>query len=136
MKLTKRNRAYLRKHAKFLYALTDELNRCFTMGYYARDCEDRWLEPCNVRECGTIMCALGYAAIVFPHIAKKHDTWWRFCTDVFGFGELRSEEWDFLFSMNWTDRDNTTSGAADRITYFLKHGVPDDCWNPEVYQTS
>ena len=135
MKLTKRNRANLRKLAKYLYALDGELNRSFNMEYFARDCAGMGLDPCNTRECGTVVCALGYAAIVFPRIAKKHARWSRFCFDVFGFDEVKSIYiWNFLFSGGWTSIDNTTSGAANRIIYFLKHGVPDDKWNPEVYR--
>ena len=114
MKLTKRNRAYLRKHAKYLYALTDESK--FDMSSYST-------------------CALGYAAVVFPRIAKRNDSWWAFCIDVFGLTRF-SEEWDFLFSAKWTGIDNTITGAADRIIYVLKHGVPEDNWNPEVYRSA
>jgi len=114
MKLTKRHRANLRKHAKYLYALDDESK--FDMSSYST-------------------CALGYAAVVFPRIAKKHADWWAFCIDVFGLTRF-SEEWMFLFSGRWTEIDNTASGAADRIIYFLKHGVPEDRLNPEVYRSA
>ena len=144
MKLTKRNRANLRKLAKYLYALDGELNRSFNMEYYARDCEGMSVKPCDTPECGTVVCALGYAAVVFPRIAKKHNHWWEFCFDVFGFcfdvfgldGLEGGYIWNFLFSYRWTYIDNTITGAADRITYFLKHGIPDDCWNPEVYRSA
>jgi len=90
---------------------------------------------CDVRDCGSVMCSLGYAALCFPRIAGMHDKWNEFCNDVFGIvsGDI---EWEFLFGTEWTYIDNTITGAADRIIYFLKHGIPDGCWNPEVYQTS
>ena len=136
MKLTKRHRANLRKHAKYLYALTD--NSKFDMGRIALDSHRNEIRSvCDIARCGTVMCSLGYAALSFPLKAGVHDNWEEFCRDIFGIGPYENGlAWDFLFSEDWVDIDNTITGAADRIIYFLKHGIPDDCWNPEVYQTS
>ena len=132
MKLTKRHRANLRKHAKYLYALPD--NSKFDMKQIALDGHGFYINyACDVHECGAVMCSIGYAALCFPRIAKKHTDWVNFCYDVFGM-EHFSEGWDFLFSAKWSRIDNTITGAADRITYFLKYGVPSDNWNPEVYR--
>ena len=116
MKLTKRHRANLRKQAKYLYALTDESK--FDMSSYST-------------------CVIGHAGIVFPRIAKRNggQQYRLFCEDVFGI-RLYSPAWLFLFSIRWICIDNTASGAADRIIYFLKHGVTDDSWNPEVYRSA
>ena len=136
MKLTKRHRANLRKHAKFLYALDD--NSKFDMEYVALDANGRLIDRiCDVRKCGSVMCSIGYAMLGFPRIAAKHDDWEEFCQDIFGVrdrGDRRA--WRFLFSEDWVGTDNTITGAADRITYFLKHGVPEDRWNPEVYRSA
>jgi len=82
------------------------------------------------------MCSLGYAALCFPRIAKKYrGDWGGFCKEIFGICINEDyNEWFFLFGARWSQIDNTITGAADRITYFLKYGVPDDCWNPEVYR--
>ena len=134
MKLTKRHRANLRKHAKYLYALPD--NSKFDMKQIALDDHGyRVRSVCDVHDCGTVMCSLGYAALGFPRIARVHNNWSEFCRDVFGI-DSRDIEWDFLFSAKWTGIDNTITGAADRIIYVLKHGVPEDNWNPEVYRSA
>ena len=136
MKPTRRQRANLRKHANYLYALPNESK--FDMRNLALDYRGDQIEDVSdVKVCGTIMCSLGYAALCFPRIARRNDSWDEFCLDIFGMEPFHNwQAWDFLFSMNWTDRDNTITGAADRIIYFLEKGVPLDNWNPEVYQTS
>jgi len=136
IKLTKRHRANLRKHDKFLR--NQAVQSKFDMQYLAVDYRgDKIEDVSDVCVCGTVMCSLGYAALCFPRIARQHDNWDEFCQDIFGMEPYKGWlVWDFLFNGKWTRIDNTITGAADRIDYFLKHGVPVDRWNPEVYRSA
>lgn len=86
-------------------------------------------------ECGTAGCAFGVAAQLWPNapgvepllagngyeVTSPND----FMHDRFGVSAM-DEHWMWLFSGGWTNRDNTPEGAAARIRWFLKHGIPED----------
>ena len=136
MKLTKRHRANLRKHAKYLRSRYDKSQFDMRLFQRSNPVSNR-LDNLSANICGAVLCVIGLAALTFPRVAKKHKDWLKFCEDIFGIDSYKNrEEWQFLFESRWVFIDNTITGAADRIDYFLKHGVPDDCWNPEVYQTN
>lgn len=40
--------------------------------------------------------------------------------------EFLSDEWLFLFSFIWSYVDNTPTGAAKRIRYFVENGLPNN----------
>ncbi len=40
------------------------------------------------------------------------------------------QEWEWCFDSEWYYFDNTPEGAADRIEYMLKYGVPSDFETP------
>ena len=81
-------------------------------------------------ECGAVACAVGHA----PHAGikpRKTEDWIEYCLRVFGcrLNHKNSELFLWLFDCDWTNTDNTPKGAAKRIIYFLKHGIPDTADN-------
>jgi len=81
----------------------------------------------TAHECGSVGCVIGHCTILderplpmnrFDNI--DFDAW------SFDFTGLKpnSDEWDYLFSSDWETIDNTPTGAAKRIRYFLKNGLP------------
>jgi len=103
-------------------------------------------------DCGTAACAIGHA----PTLAqvdsefrptkrkitmtnpwtkeettfKEPESWTAYTYRVFGLEEF-SREWYWCFGPNWSNVDNTPVGAAKRIMYFIKNGVPDD-WKEDA----
>ena len=78
-------------------------------------------------ECGTAACAVGYAAILFKRTA--YDGYFMLSKELFGLDVMKSpdnEIWSWLFSGAWTLADNTKEGAAARIRWFLRNGLPAD----------
>lgn len=79
-------------------------------------------DHCNSDNCGTVGCAAGHG----PHagIAKFHyEPWSQYIDRVFT-REYNAQKW--LFSSYWKFTDNTARGAAARIDWYLKRGVPVD----------
>ena len=79
-------------------------------------------------ECGTVCCAVGYSAVIFPEKLKEFlkthlDPDWMDYGD-YVFGNL-GIGWDWLFSGSWSAVDNTPKGAAKRIRDYVKNGVPE-----------
>ena len=75
-------------------------------------------------ECGTIGCACGHG----PSLGiTKYDSegWTRYAAPAFGVSEAHAA-WYWLFAASWADIDNTPRGAAARIRYVLKHGIPEN----------
>jgi len=73
--------------------------------------------------CGAVACVLGHAtSIVEP--AKGDKDWDSYGERVFGL-RFCDIEWEWLFSSEWSEYDNSLEGAVFRIDYYLKHGVPD-----------
>lgn len=86
----------------------------------------------HVAECGTAACAAGHGpkAGVSP---IEGETWYAysrraFCDDI-GCEDIGITPWDWCFSANWTDVDNSAHGAADRMEYMLDNGIPDNAGN-------
>lgn len=79
--------------------------------------------------CGTVACAIGHgptAGMLFQpeHFYPDNRPDFRaYATATFG-TPAWSDEYDWMFSPGWSRYDNTASGAAARIRYFLEHGVP------------
>jgi hypothetical protein len=71
--------------------------------------------------CGTVGCALGHAP--YAGIAKHTgEDWDEYCNRQF---DVYSELWRAFFSSNWVEVDNTPRGAAKRILFCLKNGIPE-----------
>ena len=72
--------------------------------------------------CGAVACAMGHApSIVTP--AFPGEEWRSYSGRVFGITDIDSE-WEWLFSAEWGDFDNTLTGTVKRIDYYLSNGVP------------
>ncbi|GEK54221.1 hypothetical protein [Pseudoalteromonas espejiana] len=75
----------------------------------------------RANECGTTFCIAGRLAHIdgFPQEfwCEDHFDFTGYSTELCGKG-LMSEEWDFLFSMNWPD---SLIEAKKRAAYVLKH---------------
>jgi hypothetical protein len=83
-------------------------------------------------ECDSVGCVIGHCTVldpeplprdVFGHIA--------FVTWSYGFTGLTDDEWGWCFSGGWSGTDNTTEGAALRIEWLLKNGLPKD-WREQM----
>jgi hypothetical protein len=103
-------------------------------------------------QCGTAACAVGHAPSL-GHINKTFkiqklktpirdfhngdyykrftEDWNDYCERVFGL-EPDTDAWDYLFGSEWHEWDNTPTGAAKRIMYFLKRGVPSEAFEDTV----
>jgi len=84
----------------------------------------------HLNVCGTVACAIGHgpAAGVAP---QGGEGWSDYTIRAFGDGENDTSDRDtrvgvytWAFHEAWAHYDNTPLGAAQRIRYALKHGVP------------
>jgi len=77
-----------------------------------------------VVNCGTVGCAAGHGP--YAGVRKfKNEHWRKYVRRAFGVPpNPRVFEW--LFGHEWERTDNTPQGAAARIRWYLKHGVPGD----------
>jgi hypothetical protein len=73
----------------------------------------------SVPECNTICCALGNG-IRAGVSAGRCDDWHEYSYKFVN----NEDQYDWLFNYNWVYYDNTPKGAAYRIGYFLKCGIP------------
>lgn len=90
----------------------------------------------GVDTCGTAGCAIGHgpaAGILFAvedlevnqYWASGYEVDWnKYCDRYFVPSNSPAFEW--MFGGGWYNWDNTPHGAAARIRYFLKNGVPAD----------
>lgn len=72
--------------------------------------------------CGTSACAVGHGPLIGISAIPGED-WHPYLKRVFS--ESR-HAYNWCFNGNWDDVDNTARGAAARIFYMLKHGVPEN----------
>lgn len=87
-------------------------------------------------ECDSVGCAVGIAALHYKELGIRRP--WLSVQDFKG-NEIRHLDWDrlrgflvgndvnaydYLFNAIWEERDNTTSGTANRIRYCVEHGIP------------
>ena len=76
--------------------------------------------------CGTSACAVGHgpSAGIEP---LRDESWVKYSKRVFiEFTEtdrLAELAWEWCFSDEWSEVDNTASGASRRIDYLLEHGL-------------
>ena len=85
----------------------------------------RFCEYGNEKEefCGSIGCAVGQGP-QFGIEKKKNEKWYTYAKRQF-VGQ-REIYFYLLFNQRWEGVDNTPVGAAQRIIYLLKNGVPSD----------
>lgn len=88
------------------------------------------IEQANFKtECGTVGCAAGHGP--YAGIPKHStETWTEYIGRVFDVHVIPNTpntlymEWDWLFGADWREIDNTPQGAAKRILYLIRHGLP------------
>jgi len=85
-------------------------------------------------ECDSVGCVIGHCTILDENPLPmsnsgniNFDEWSRNFTDL----KPYSYAWKYLFSLHWTAVDNTPTGAAKRIRYFIKNGLPKD-WYKQI----
>ena len=89
-------------------------------------------------ECNSVGCTIGHCAILdkWENVPRndfgniQFFTWSRQFTGV-----MSLSEWKYLFDPNWHKTDNTPTGAAKRIRYFVENGLPED-WEEQINGTA
>jgi hypothetical protein len=71
--------------------------------------------------CGSQACVVGHAAMFFEPLVSEN--WYEFSKRLF---VTELIEWEWCFSEDWADYDNTLLGAIKRLAYYLEHGVPEE----------
>lgn len=80
-------------------------------------------------ECNSVGCIIGHCTVL------DNEPLPRCRNGVIGFDEWSerftgldswSDEWFFLFGNDWVNADNTPTGAAKRIRYFVENGLPNN----------
>ena len=85
----------------------------------------------KTHECGAIGCVIGHCTVLdAPENLPLYKNngginFWRWSENFFGC-KVHSPEWEWCFSSNWKGVDNTPTGAAARIRYLVKNGVPEN----------
>lgn len=150
------NRTTLHLLAVYLWNLPDDYEHFDMMYFYQGqnqyDPPPSTVADKTINHCGTAACAVGHgpslgrikdkAFAIFKPIegmfektytdftgetykAQEYEGWTDYCERVFGI-EGGDEEFEWCFGGSWSDIDNTPKGAAKRIAYMLKHGIPGD----------
>lgn len=73
--------------------------------------------------CGSVGCAVGHGPYAGIPIFLDED-WFDYAQRVFGVSLSDQADWEWLFDPQWNTLDNTPQGAAARIRWFLKNGLP------------
>ena len=104
----------------------------FHMGKYRGD-DDDFSDP----ECGSAGCTIGTCTVLDAENVIKNFTdpdgriefeaWSEDFTGLLG-GEYETE-WAWCFHSKWKTADNTPTGAALRIEWLLKYGLPENWKN-------
>lgn len=123
--LSKQQVKNLRKLAAYLKTLPVDYPD-FAMDEYVRGVDPG--EQARVAECGTAACAAGHgpAAGVKP---MPGENWTDYSFRAFA---DPLESWSWCFESTWSGVDNTAHGAAARIEFMLREGVPDNM-NMQMY---
>ena len=102
-----------------------------------KDIEDAFVTSVSDKnwECGAVACAIGHGALI-PEITKPYfleceghpETlhYRHFARKVFGGHDLHRDWGYYLFSSNWSGRDDSAMGAAKRIYKLLSSQTDDD----------
>jgi hypothetical protein len=116
------NRENLQRMADYIRTVPKEK---FSMIFYRTKGQDS-------RECNSIGCVIGHCTVLDPRPLPidpfgniEFDEW------SFDFTGVDSSEWGWCFHSDWSTRDNTPTGAADRIEWLLNHGLPKN-WEEQM----
>jgi hypothetical protein len=112
------NRKNLQRMAEYIRSIPQ--NR-FDMSVFREDDKD------NGHECQSVGCAIGHCTALDTRPLPKdlgnsilYNTWLHGFTGI----EMYTEEYYWCFGQYWDLTDNTPEGAALRIEWMLKNGVP------------
>jgi hypothetical protein len=134
MKLSDEHRANLLQHATKLYRMKTPKGLEFNMHLFTSDPID------EQHVCRTAACSLGWASRTIRPLNKNEiiyddiGNWIKFGYNIFGI-KSHMDEWKWMFSYDWTESDNTRRGAAQRILYYLRHGLPADWYAQMIGST-
>ena len=121
----------------------------FDMAFFRQKAQNmnRHTDFISQDNCGTVGCALGTIAaagkgdLVPIQYVDSHRcgdlNWDHYSSRVFSIGTWDKEGcWDFLFSSHWQYYDNTPSGAAARMRYYLdnKDKIENNIWKFQDFQ--
>jgi hypothetical protein len=88
-------------------------------------------------ECNSIGCVIGHCVSLdrSKTIPRYHESeeidFEKWSGRFTGLGYY-DNEWDWCFSADWSDTDNTPIGASKRIEWLLKHGIPKN-WKDQIF---
>lgn len=105
-----------------------------------KDAQDEYLA--KLHTCGSAACAVGHGPSLYEvdkvFKVKRHEGWSEYTARVFGIDDCDDGEgeraFNWLFDGEWGDVDNTPKGAAKRIRWYLKKGVPENA-DAQLYGT-
>ena len=120
-KMSTTERRRLRKLGKFLptvYREKFDMNKYISLAL----CPPRQAKKI-LSDCGTSACALGWAAYLFPKLSAKVRLFDDLASELFGIDSF-NDEWEFLFSKDWSFNYNSPEFAARRINLYLEKGLP------------
>jgi len=83
-------------------------------------------------ECDSVGCVIGHCTVLDPKplpMLKDGDI--DFWIWAYEFTGLNGDNHEWCFSLGWIHSDNTTEGAALRIEWLLKNGLPED-WSYQM----
>lgn len=115
--------------AKYLWSLSEDYAH-FDMATYF-DPDDKGFSSLNdlpqhftkakLNSCGAVACAIGHSlAIDTMELTKSNVSMWcSLAKDLYGQTDMGENFGRYLFSAEWIEHDNTSKGAAMRITYLL-----------------
>jgi hypothetical protein len=126
-------RENLQKMADHIRTIPQEL---FDMRHYRSN-----KDSCNPAadeqeyECNSVGCVIGHCLTLAPNLVTRcpegviqFADWSVEFTNTYWFGD----EWSWCFSHVWEQFDNTPEGAALRIEWLLKNGLPED-WKRQMH---
>lgn len=116
------NRHNLQRMADFLKTVPQEK---FNMEYFRKENSDL-----GSKDCKSVGCAIGWCTVLddeenIPRDVDGDiifDKW----SEKFTGLDPELEEWDWCFSLIWSEVDNTPIGASKRIQWLLDHGLPEN----------
>lgn len=127
------NKENLKLLADYLLQLPEDYKH-FDMEFFS---DEEEYFPCKIQytHCSTSACAVGHAPYVegLPK-PEVDESWVGYSVRIFGLVSS-SYEWEWCFSGEWADADNTPHGAAKRILWLLEHGLPED-FHEQLYGDS
>lgn len=115
------NRENLQKAADYIRTIPQEMFNMDRM----RDWGDDF-----THECKTVGCVIGHSVAIFPwdQIPKFRDGSIIYSEFSIAFFQLNPAKdvaaWAWCFGPNWSVIDNTPKGAALRIEWLIKNGLP------------